>query len=61
MEFEHASSRPGKVMDFRKNDRGRGKVMDFRFLSKYFVLFENCPGFQHFLGKVNEFYCPFSV
>ena len=45
MEFEKAFSRPGKVMDFRKNGRGHGKVMEkswnFSFWSKYFVLFEN--------------------
>ena len=41
MEFEIAFSRPGKVMDFRKNGRGHGKIVEFHFLSKYFVLFEN--------------------
>ena len=32
-----AFSRPGKVVDFRKNDRGHGKVIEFHIL----VLFEN--------------------
>ena len=41
MGFENALSRPGKVMDFRKNGRGHGKVMKIHFWSKYFVLFEN--------------------
>ena len=31
MEFENAFSRPGKVMDFRRNGRGYGKVMEFHF------------------------------
>ena len=31
MEFENAFSRPGKVMDFRRNGRGHGKVMEFHF------------------------------
>ena len=33
MEFENAFSKPGKVMDFRKNGRGHGKVMEFHFFS----------------------------
>ena len=36
MEFENVFSRPGKVMDVRKNGRGHGKVVDFHFLVQIF-------------------------
>ena len=39
MEFENAFSRPGKVMDFRKNGHGHGKVVELIFWSKDF----SCP------------------
>ena len=41
MECKNTFSRPGKVMDFRKNGQGHGKVMEFHFSTKYFALFEN--------------------
>ena len=31
MEFENAFSRPGKVIDLRRNGRGHGKVMEVHF------------------------------
>ena len=36
MEFDNAFSRPGKVMNFRKKDRGHGKATKFHFLVQIF-------------------------
>ena len=36
MEFENAFSRPGKVINFRKNGQGHGKTMEFHFLVQIF-------------------------